>query len=281
MRKFLSTILAAVIVVNVFYDDFVRISYKRTVKDNTKKYEQEIDLYNEFLKEYANYIKSLELSETEMIIKVIKDIWNDIDGYGKCDDLILGYERLAFQVEGKGVCLSFADDFTARINAINPGYDAKNIIVYMNELEQGKTKKVIDLERNFLEKSSNVDEDILKKKKEFGNHRVSVMELKDKNLYLVVDPTNLLIGVLRNGEIKILNTNDEKIMDYRFDSSTYLSLESMKELKADYKDTFEEPAISEKEINELYGFDAQEDALDKVNAIDANVKRLVKLNGDN
>ena len=74
MGKSLATILAAVIVVNVFYDDFVRVSYKKSVKNNAKKYEQEIDLYNEFLKEYSKYIKSLELSETEMIIKVIKAI---------------------------------------------------------------------------------------------------------------------------------------------------------------------------------------------------------------
>lgn len=281
MGKLLATILAAVLVVNVLYDDLVRHSYKKEVKNNTKKYEQEIDLYNEFLKEYAQYIKSLELSETEMIIKVIKDIWSDIDGYGKCNDLILGYERLAFQEEGKGVCTSFADDFTARINAINPEYDAKNIIVYMNELEQGKKMEIIDFERTILEESSNVDEDILKKQKKFGNHMVSVLKLKDKNLYLVVDPTNLLIGVLRDGEIQILNTNDEEIMDYMFDSSTYLSLESMKELKADYKDTFEDPTITEKEIDELYGFDAQEEALDKVNEVDETVKRLVKLNGDN
>ena len=281
MGRFLSAVLAALIIVNVFYDDFVRFSYKRTFKDNTKKYEQEIDLYNEFLKEYAKYIKSLELSETEMIIKVIKDIWTDIDGYGKCNDLILGYERLAFQEEGKGVCSSFADDFTARINAINPEYDAKNIIVYMNDLEQGKKIEVIDFERNVIELSTNVDEDILKKQKKFGNHMVSVMELKDKNLYLVVDPTNLLIGILRDGEIKILNTNDEEIMDYRFDSSTYLSLESKKELKEDYEDTFEEPTITEKEIDELYGFDAQEEAYEKINEVDSNVKRLVKLNGDN
>jgi len=277
MNELLSLLLALLLFLMVYSDDINKTKYKNEVDSNSKKYEQEINLYNKFLKEYAKYVKSLELSETEMILKVIKDIWSDIDGYGKCDDLILGYERLAFQEEGKGVCSSFADDFTARINAINPEYDAKNIYVYLNDLEDGKTMERIDFERKNLEQYSNIDEETLKTQNKYGNHMVSVMELKDKNLYLVVDPTNLLIGVLKDGEIDILNTNDDNLMDYKLESNNIFSLDSEEEIKKDYEDTFEDPTITLEEIENLYGIDAQEEAFDKINEVDNNIKRLVKL----
>ena len=35
---------------------------------------------------------------------------------------------------------------------------------------------------------------------QFGNHMVSVIEIKKQNLYLVVDPTYLLIGILKEAD---------------------------------------------------------------------------------
>jgi len=103
------------------------------------------------------------------------------------------------------------------------------------------------------------------------------MELKDKNLYLVVDPTNLLIGVLKDGEIDILNTNDDNLMDYKLESNNIFSLDSEEEIKKDYEDTFEDPTITLEEIENLYGIDAQEEAFDKINEVDNNIKKLIKL----
>ena len=131
------------------YNDLFRWSYSRNIEKNAYEYSTELQTYNSFLEQYAQYINSLELSDIEIFVKVMKDIWEDIDGYGKADNLITGYARLSFQEEGKGVCTSFADDFTARINAINPKYNARNLIVYIDETQDASriniSRKVLNI----------------------------------------------------------------------------------------------------------------------------------------
>ena len=98
------------------------------IEENATKYETEIDKYNNDIEEYAKYINSLELDHLEIIMKVIKDQWEEYQ-YCPDEDLISGYYRLSFQEKGYGVCTSFADDFTAKMNAINPKYEAKNKVI--------------------------------------------------------------------------------------------------------------------------------------------------------
>lgn len=266
-----AAILAGAIIINNAVNIFAKKYYCKQVKENSIRYEQEIEDYNQYVQDYADYINSLNLSDTEIIMKLMHDIWNEV-GYAESDNLIQGYYRLSFQEEGKGVCTSFADDFTAKMNAINPEYDAKNIIVYADDA----VVQIVDIERTVLEKIEE-DEETKKNQEKYGNHMVSVIEIPNDNLYLIVDVTKLLIGVLKDGKIKILNTKDEDFMEYKVNVSRIYSLESNSVLKEEYRDTFNEPTISFEELEEKYGFEAQKEALESVEKIDSFEKKLVKV----
>ena len=124
--------------------------HKNSVNAEAKKHSTELNQYNKYIKKYAEEIRKLGLSDLETIIKVMHDCWESVDGYATEEEIILGYHRLTFLTEGKGVCHSFADDFTATINQINPKYNAENIIVYLNENET-KDTEVLPITRNVLE----------------------------------------------------------------------------------------------------------------------------------
>lgn len=255
------------------YNGLFRWNYNRNIEKNAYEYATELQNYNEFLEQYAKYINSLELSDMEIFVKVMKDIWEDIDGYGKADDIIHAYYRLSFQEEGKGVCTSFADDFTARINAINPNYDAKMVVVSMGEEDLDVER--LNIERKKLSENSENNESAFTKI--YGNHAVSIVYLKDYNLYMMVDPTNLFIGIFRNGKIDILDVKDNGYLDFKYNSSTHYTSDSYKEIFGDYLKTFSRSNLSNEEIVSMFGYEAQVNALDKINVIDEETPRLVKL----
>ena len=129
-------------------------SYKNICDKNTLTYEDEIEAYDKFLEDYATYINSLNLNDLEIIIKVMIDTLNQIDGYGRADNLISGYYGLSFMLEGKGVCTSFADDFTRKMNKINPKYNARNVVVYVDE-DKLNNQTCIPVTMNFATNSNN------------------------------------------------------------------------------------------------------------------------------
>lgn len=265
--KIISTIVAA----SIFFEAIALVTVKKmhesTVKKNASKYEDLINEYDKNIMEYAEYINSLNLSDLEIIMKVMNDMWGSYS-YGESNNLIRGYYRLALFHERNGVCVSFADDFTAKINAINSEYDAKNITVYVKETNEDL--KTVDIERTVLEIPKNQESD--KKQQELGNHMVSVMEIDEYNLYLVVDPTKLLIGVLKDGNITILNSQDNDFMDYKFIPTLVSSEDRIISIYKNYFKTYFNATITEEEIENLYGLEAQEEALRNV----SHIKKLVK-----
>lgn len=75
-------------------------------------------------------------------------MWLSIQDYRFAENLPLGLYRLSFQEEGLGVCTSFADDFTHKMNDINLKYNAENIYVYMNDATEKTKVDVINIRRN-------------------------------------------------------------------------------------------------------------------------------------
>ncbi len=193
----------------------ISTSFDTIINNNSIKYENEINDYNQEIKEYAEYIKSLKLSDLETIIKVINDMWSNIDGYKTPDDYdIIGYHRLSLYIDGYGVCRNMADDFTARINAINPDYEACNFYVYISNSELN------DIERNIINENDTVMQiDSENKnnyinefsKKIIGNHLVTCMKIKNDNAILIVDPTNPSIGLYQNGKTYMFNNTIDGI----------------------------------------------------------------------
>ena len=125
-------------------------------------------------------------------MKLMYDMRKEIVSYNMnaAYDFSMAY-RLAFTYQGgEGVCKNMADDLTAKLNAINPDLNARNLIVYDGN------KKIEDIY------------------KITGNHMVTIISPKDEDYTIVIDPTNAVIGFIVNGKIKMLYKNS--IIEYRY-----------------------------------------------------------------
>ena len=105
----------------------------KTREKNAIEYEEEIENYNNTITKYAEEIKKMDLTDIQIIMKVVSDMWENINGYGNPQKDITGYYRLDMANEGVGVCRNMADDVTAKLNAINPEYNARNMVCYIDE----------------------------------------------------------------------------------------------------------------------------------------------------
>lgn len=238
------------------------------ISDNENKYSNELDEYDKEVKKYADYINSLGLTDLEIIVKVINDMWTNIEGYkNPGDNDVLGYHRLSIYVAGYGVCRNMADDFTARMNAINPEYEACNLNVYID----GEKVVVNNTERNIINDNETVnnndDENVDSNELSFGdklvgNHLVTCIKLKKENVLLIVDPTNPSIGLLKNGEIYMFSDGIDSI-DIRTLGGSTLGMSNF----MDYMDRVLESYHTDANYNELnkkYNIEAQNEVLEDI-----------------
>ena len=103
-----------------------------TSEEQLEKLDVIIEQYQEDIEEYANFINDLELSDLEIFVKEMSDMWENINGYAEPDYEydIWGYCRYNLYAKNYGVCRQFADDCAARLNEINPEYQAQIVSVY-------------------------------------------------------------------------------------------------------------------------------------------------------
>ena len=232
------------------------------IKENNVLYAEVLDEYNNEIEAYASYINSLGLTDLEIIVKVINDMWTNIEGYKECDNYdTIGHTRLGLYNDGYGVCRNMADDFTARMNAINKDYEACNINVYIDEFDINNTKRTI------LEDNETVSDDLnttssIDIGKVFGNHMVTAITLKEDNVILIVDATNPSIGILNNGKIYMLSKAIDGL-DIKEFGNTILGyegyLEYQKKIYKSYINKFEY-----EKLNDKYGIDRQNEVLNNV-----------------
>ncbi len=231
-----------------------------------------LESYDESIGEYAEYIDSLQLDDLETIVKVIDDMWNNIEGYsldveGYTNEL--AYNRLALYTLGYGNCKHMADDFTARMNAINPAYNAYNMIVYLKEVAINNTKRTIlnsEDPTSPAQEENAFDKALLSLlKHSSGNHVVSCITLPNTNIKLVVDPTNPSIGLLRNGKVVILTENRIEDMDITI-SNIGVKMSEKDELASYLKDYFSSylPSVSLNDLISNYGTAAQNETLSEL-----------------
>ena len=212
-------------------------STKKSIEEIQATYEEEIRENDEEIAKYAQEVRDMELNDTQIIMKVMDDMWERIDGYGTPSEEHdkTGILELALTDEkAQGVCRNFATDNAKRMNAINPKYNARVVTVYM---DQDSYSELADIERNVIEDNETVSSDETKNEKEnkvtnssdetknekenkvtksqeiidnfivesFGNHMVTLVDIPEKDVTLVMDPTNPGIGVYINGKIVMLN----------------------------------------------------------------------------
>lgn len=171
----------------------------------------------------------MNLTDLQTVMKVMDDMWENIDGYGepKIDSVV--FPRLDMTEGGVGVCRNMADDVTAKLNAINPEYNARNLTVYLDSEElTSEGFSMANIERTILQDNETVvdqdnenqDQDgadnsegekedkneLTEAQKEklskyVGNHLVTALDLKEEDVTLIIDSTNCNLGVFEDGKI--------------------------------------------------------------------------------
>lgn len=252
------------VISTAFFTTGMKSEYNDMLEKNAVVYEEQLNVNQKHIDEYAKEIKSLNLTDLQIIMKVMNDIWAEIDGYGVAENLPVGYCRLAFQEEGKGVCTSFADEFTTRMNTINKDYNARNIIVKLNSNEIGNLK-TCDIEQTVLDVPENLDEETLtipSLADLTGNHMVSIIDIPNTDITLMVDTTNLLIGIFKNGKIYVLNNNSFEFIEYSYILNGMCSEYGIENYLFKLNKNIDEELIEE--VNKNYGYEAQEKALEYI-----------------
>ena len=268
IRNQAAKVMLGLTIVSGGFSTMISSQYDQVIENNSKVYQSEIKDYDEEIKTYAEHINSMNLSDLEIIMKVMNDMWNSIDGY-KTPDMYdaIGYPRLALYMDGYGVCRNMADDFTARMNAINPNYKACNLNVYLKEAEINNIRRTTLVNYNTIADNSEQEENIDYKSEIIsnltGNHMVSCVKLKEDDVLLIVDPTNPSIGVLKNGEITMLSNQMMKGIKIKPVGNLMLGSDNRKE----YLKKLSESLFTAGDLNTLkekYGITSQNETLEEI-----------------
>ena len=227
-----------------------------------------ISEYEIYVDDYLESIDFTGLSDLEIFMKLMQYEHQEML-YGTPEQEITGYYRVQM-LDGKGVCRNIADDLAYRLNLINPEYNAKMICVnssYGNWVKNDD-KMQIAPDYNFNNEKIDKDNKGLEeiKKRLFPNHAVTMINIPGEDYALILDPTNSGIGVISNGKIDMFNSDNENyyvtelanalLMGYDISFSTELN-----ELKSYFT------KHSLEELNELYGLDAQNEAIKKLDLL--------------
>ena len=226
--------------------------------ENYVVYRKEIQEYQKDIQEYSKKFDSSKQSDLEIIMKVQKDLYETIKGYGRPKIDVFGYQGIALtDKESTGVCKNFSCNIADKLNAINPKYNAREIVLYA---------KFGDF------KNSNQGLEDLRYKIT-GNHTMVAIDIEQDNVTLIIDPTNFGLGVYKNGEIIIFNEKNPDESTYKrciFGDISYNAMESLVGYPISYIKSFREPKLSLEELEEKYGLEAQNKMLDKIEKEEQN-----------
>ena len=263
----------------------LNIEGKKDVKENSITYAEEIEKYNNQIEQYAESVKKLNLTDLQIIMKVMSDMWEKIDGYKYPSETIFGYERLSFLKDPDnpdelivGVCQHMSDDTCAILNEINPEFHARNLTVYMSD---DAIFNLADIDRTVLpetepesrseEDSDNFIENIVNNSTELiGNHVVSIVDMPSEKLTLIIDPTNPGIGIYKNGKIYMFSSEDGSGISPRPLSGIMFRASSILDTAKTFVNSFIEPDKSIDELKSMYNADALNEILKQVKEIEKN-----------
>ena len=104
-------------------------------RKNEELYRSYLNAYNAYIEEYAEKVRAMELDDLQLIVKILYDQWNDIDdGIGTAKYDIFGMWRYDICTRfSVAKCKNTSDDFTARINAVDPSYEAINVACCLDD----------------------------------------------------------------------------------------------------------------------------------------------------
>lgn len=156
--------------------------------------------------------------------------------------------------------------------------DGYKTTIYYDELgkEVSKTKEETDQTNIFLQlKAIEEDFEELREreniKTQIANHAIVAMDIKSDGVTLLIDPTNLGLGVYQDGKIIMFNEQQPGSAIYDrslIGDSSYKGIDGLLEYPVDYVKSFIEPALSMDELEEKYGLEAQNKMLEKIESED-------------
>lgn len=149
--------------------------------------------------------------------------------------------------------------------------DGYKTTVYYNKQgqENERTKEETEATNIFLKLQEETFEEINRQNKEeiWGNHNIVAMDSTEDNITLLIDPTNLSLGIYKDGKIQMFNERqadkaiyDRKIIGEICDRGT----EKIIQYPLDYIKSFKEPDLSMEELEEKYGVEAQNRMLEEI-----------------
>lgn len=246
----------------------------------------------------------MNLTDLQTVMKVMDDMWENIDGYGEPKIDSPYFPRLDMTEGGVGVCRNMADDVTSKLNAINPEYNARNLSVYLDSEElTSEGFSMADIKRNILEDNETVVEkntenqdgaDNSEGKKEdknelteaqkeklskyVGNHLVTAIDLKEDDVTLIIDSTNCNLGVFEDGEIYMFfndTGNGIKVTEFGniLGNVGGDNFGGIMQLTEDQIKSMLPSKMSIDELEETYGVEAQNRALREVRKMEKNEEK--------
>lgn len=248
---------------------------EKDTQENMEKYKVELQKYNDRTDEYIQNVNWSKLSDTQIFMKVVDDMWKDIEGYGEAKIDAMGLYRLDFAEKGGvGVCKNMADHVTSVLNRINPKYNARNLCVKINP---DSSMQLANIQRNIVETNDTVVEEnsnennavsnaILDTVTDFiGNHMVTAVDIPDKEITLIIDSTNPSLGVYQNGKIMMFWSEKGHGIDMaNMGTSMYAGTLGMLDVTEEIAKSFLNAEYSKEELEGIYGVDAQNLALEQV-----------------
>ena len=256
------------------------------IDENEVAYASQIEDYNKYNEEYAAQFKEQDLTELQLIMKVMDDMWSRMKGYGEPEINAYGfYELDTGRDDGVGVCRNIASDFAKKMNEINPDFNARTIYVTMDPLysysvDDNYTEPiheglvdgmdivyVVDTEHEDVSENTEVTEDGISSNVHVnitGNHEIVFLTIDD--MIIAVDPTNLMIGQYVDGEILFFNDTSSG-NPVKFDGkeafTAYMQMFTEKTgVFQDYMNSYnKDTKYSFDELKEMMGTKAQEEAL--------------------
>ncbi|MBQ8131528.1 MAG: hypothetical protein IJ193_03465, partial [Bacilli bacterium] len=222
---------------------FPTISANIREKSSYQNNVQLLDSYNKYLNDYAKDFDLKELEDIDVFVKIMDEIKRE-NTYKRMEDIPYGYERLFLYENHFGDCSNMADDMTAKLNKLNSMYNARNLDVKMETADE--------ISINFFDQFLN-DHNIK------ANHSVTVVDIGEDSI--VLDPTNQVIGTIKDGKI-ILFDSDLKMHLTPFSSYMKNGITDLVSIEKDIVKSYHNDHV--KELQEKYGKDAQEKAKQKI-----------------
>lgn len=136
------------------------------------------------------------------------------------------------------------------------------VIEYTQQWEQEEAMKKVAIEKGI------------------PNHVVVAVDIESDNITLTVDPTNLALGIYKDGKLYWFNEKNQEESNYvvaNLDAESEVKgTKAFIEYPMNYIKSFKEPNLSREELEEKYGLDAQNAMIEKIEKQEEDRKKALR-----